>query len=105
MIRPSVWPRLTGPGPGGDPPPLPDPFPALEPPDPPVAVAAPWPCVARVLTSRAEDDPVSAAALSLHAVVFGPFSPGGAPPGSGTQADGSDGSVSLIPGWFGPIQA
>jgi hypothetical protein len=43
--------------------------------------------------------------VSLHAVVFGPFWPGGAPPGSGTQALGFDGSVSLTPGWLGPSHA
>ena len=45
---------------------------------------------------------LSASAGHLDAVVEGPVSPGGAPPGSGTQALGSDGSVSLTPGWFGP---
>ena len=43
--------------------------------------------------------------VSLHAVVLGPFWPGGAPPGSGTQAFGLEGSVSLTPGWLGPSQA
>jgi hypothetical protein len=42
---------------------------------------------------------------SLQAVVLGPAWPGGAPPGSGTQALGFDGSVSLTPGWLGPSQA
>ena len=45
----------------------------------------------------------TSAAASLHAVTpLGPVWPGGAPPGSGTQAFGLDGSVVLIPGWFGP---
>src|SRR5947199_394035 len=39
---------------------------------------------------------------SLHALVFGPGSPGGAPPGSGTHAPGLDGSGSLMPCWLGP---
>jgi hypothetical protein len=39
---------------------------------------------------------------SLQAVVLGPGSPGGAPPGSGTQPPGFDGSGSLMPGWLGP---
>jgi hypothetical protein len=42
---------------------------------------------------------------SLHAVGLGPACPGGAPPGSGTQALGLDGSVSLTPGWLGPSHA
>ena len=45
---------------------------------------------------------LSADAGHLDAVVDGPVSPGGAPPGSGTQPVGFDGSVSLTPGWFGP---
>lgn len=42
------------------------------------------------------------ATCSRRASVIGPFSPGGAPPGSGTAALGSDGSGSLTPGWLGP---
>ena len=45
---------------------------------------------------------LSAAAGHLVALVVGPVCPGGAPPGSGTHALGSDGSVSLTPGWLGP---
>ena len=45
------------------------------------------------------------ATVSRQAVVFGPFWPGGAPPGSGTHALGFDGSVSLTPGWLGPSHA
>ena len=41
-------------------------------------------------------------ACSLHALVGGPCSPGGAPPGSGTHALGFVGSVSFTPGWLGP---
>ena len=46
----------------------------------------------------------SADAGHAAAVVCGPVSPGGAPPGSGTQPVGFDGSVSLTPGWLGPSQ-
>src|SRR5262249_43814019 len=42
------------------------------------------------------------AAVSRAALVAGPCSPGGAPPGSGTGAPGLVGSVSLTAGWFGP---
>jgi hypothetical protein len=42
------------------------------------------------------------AAEHFRALVLGPVWPGGAPPGSGTQALGLDGSVSLTPGWLGP---
>ncbi len=45
---------------------------------------------------------LSASAGHLDAVVEGPVSPAGAPPGSGTHALGFDGSVSLTPGWLGP---
>ena len=51
------------------------------------------------------DSGLDGLALSLHAEVLGPFLPGGAPPGSGTQAERSEGSVSLTPGWFLPRKA
>lgn len=63
------------------------------------------------LRCRVVDEDASSLADSLQALVVGPFSPGGAPPGSGTQALGlafvapfafQVGSVSLTPGWFGP---
>ena len=44
-------------------------------------------------------------ALSWQAEVLNPGSPGGAPPGSGTQAPGLEGSGSLIPCWCGPRKA
>jgi hypothetical protein len=44
------------------------------------------------------------AAVSRLALVLGPLSPGGDPPGSGTGALGSEGSVSLTAGWLGPSQ-
>ena len=46
---------------------------------------------------------------NLQALADGPWTPynglSGAPPGSGTQALGFDGSGSLTPGWLGPYQA
>jgi hypothetical protein len=51
-----------------------------------------WPAApVGALAARSAADP-------LQAVVLGPRSPGGAPPGSGTQARGFEGSVSFTPG-------
>src|ERR1019366_4836212 len=44
-------------------------------------------------------------ALRRLALVARPSLPGGAPPGSGTGAPGSLGSVVVTPGWLGPRNA
>ena len=61
-------------------------------------------CVAVVRSWATRAAAVTSAAVSRWALVLGPGLPGGAPPGSGTLADGSDGSVVLTPGWLGPSQ-
>jgi hypothetical protein len=63
----------------------------------PLVVVVLW-----LLEARDAESAVTLAAFSRAAAVRGPLSPGGAPPGSGTAAVGSDGSVSLTPGWLGP---
>jgi hypothetical protein len=59
----------------------------------PLVVVLRW-----LLEARAAECGVTLSAFSRAAAVSGPLSPGGAPPGSGTAALGSDGSVSLTPG-------
>jgi hypothetical protein len=69
--------------------------------EPAAAIAAPPDVVGADVVG---EDVAMSAAGPLQAVVLGPVRPGGAPPGSGTQAPGFEGSVSLTPGWFGPSQ-
>jgi hypothetical protein len=90
-----------------DPPPPAEPDPGLELDD----LAAPAEALALLVLALEDGIEVETSrapgvlAGSLHALVLGPACPGGAPPGSGTQPLGLDGSVSLIPGWLGPSQA
>ena len=54
------------------------------------------------LLTRVPLDPEVSAVASFAALVAGPASPGGAPPGSATAAPGALGSVTLTPGCCGP---
>jgi hypothetical protein len=54
--------------------------------------------VGRLAAAWVGGDAVSTPGGQALALVSGPCSPGGAPPGSGTQPPGFDGSASLTPG-------
>jgi hypothetical protein len=92
---PSVFARLT---------PDPDPPAAEVVPDPPVAAVDELVGTAAPVSLAAEGvvvvglAAITSAAVSLRQVVFGPWRPGGAPPGSGHAPFGFEGSVSLTPG-------